>query len=121
MSTVKKRIFTLREAQKLIPEVRDLTERAAAHVENLQSELESMSAGDDRRDEIETETQSLVRDWAREIEKLGCEAKGLWLVDFDSGDGIYYCWQHPENDLGYFHDYDAGFAGRRPLGPMLVN
>lgn len=121
MSTVKKRIFTLREAQKLLPEVRGLTERIATHVENLQAELERMPAGDERRGDLETETQSLVRSWAHDIEQLGCEAKGLWLVDFDSGDGIYYCWQHPETDLGYFHDYDVGFAGRRPLGPMLVN
>jgi hypothetical protein len=121
MATVKKRIFTLREAQKLLPEVRGLTERAAAQVESLQSELEGLTSSDERRGEIEHETESVVGEWAHDIEKLGCEAKGLWLVDFDSGDGIYYCWQHPESDLGYFHDYDAGFAGRRPLGPMLVN
>jgi len=45
----------------------------------------------------------------------------LWLVDFDSGDGIYYCWRHPEASLEYFHEYGAGFAGRRPLGGFKIH
>ena len=63
----------------------------------------------------------MLHDWASSILQLGVDVKGLWLVDFDSGDGIYYCWQHPEEKLEYFHDYDSGFAGRRSLGRMLVS
>ena len=37
--------------------------------------------------------------------------KGLWLVDFDNGNG-YYCWRWPEPELAYFHGYDEGFDGR---------
>ena len=48
---------------------------------------------------------------AREMEVLGADVKGLWLVDFDSGAG-YYCWQWPEQELAFFHTYDEGFAGR---------
>ena len=58
-------------------------------------------------------TESVER-WASEIESLGCEVKGLWLVDWDSGDG-YYCWRFPEPTVGHFHGYDEGFAGRLPL------
>jgi hypothetical protein len=120
MAAAKKRIFTLKEAQTLLPQVQDITERAASRIESLKEELESIPAGE-RRSNLEDLTQELVQTWARDIERLGCEAKGLWLVDFDSGDGIYYCWQRPEEKLEYFHDYGAGFAGRKPLGPMLVN
>jgi hypothetical protein len=49
--------------------------------------------------------------WAREMEALGLEVKGLWLVDFDSGSG-YYCWQWPEERLEFYHGHDEGFAGR---------
>jgi hypothetical protein len=52
--------------------------------------------------------------------ELGVLVKGMWLVDFDSGDGIYYCWQHPEPTIEYFHDYGSGFAGRRPLGRLGI-
>ena len=46
---------------------------------------------------------------------LGVEVKGLWLADFDSGDGYYYCWQLGEDDIEHFHRYETGFAGRRPI------
>ena len=41
----------------------------------------------------------------------GLEAKGLWLVDFDNGEG-YYCWSYPESSITHYHGYDDGFAGR---------
>ncbi len=49
--------------------------------------------------------------WAREMEALGLEVKGLWLVDFDTGGG-YYCWKWPEQGLEYYHGYEEGFGGR---------
>ncbi|HSN87769.1 MAG TPA: DUF2203 family protein, partial [Thermoanaerobaculia bacterium] len=52
--------------------------------------------------------------WAGEMAAMGCEVKGLWLVDWDSGDG-YYCWRFPEESIGFFHTYDDGFAGRIPI------
>jgi hypothetical protein len=41
------------------------------------------------------------------------------LVDFPSmldGREVYLCWEEGEDEIGYWHDPDAGFAGRRPLG-----
>ncbi|MBI3607499.1 MAG: DUF2203 family protein [Nitrospirae bacterium] len=46
--------------------------------------------------------------------QLGCEVKGLWLVDFDNGEG-YYCWKYPEDELEYFHEYTSGFSGRTKI------
>jgi hypothetical protein len=28
---------------------------------------------------------------------------------------VYLCWIDGEDDIGFWHDLDAGFAGRRPL------
>jgi hypothetical protein len=115
-----KRIFTLKEARELLPQVRALTLAAVGQAEALQSELEG-AEGEEHRLQLAAQQQTIVRDWARDIEAFGCEVKGLWLVDFDSGDGIYYCWHYPEQQVEFFHDYGAGFAGRRPLGGLLVN
>ena len=41
------------------------------------------------------------------------------LVDFpalgDDGEEIYLCWLVDEPEIGYWHELDAGFAGRRRL------
>ena len=47
---------------------------------------------------------------------LGGQPKGLWLVDFDSGDGFSFCWKYGEEEIAHVHAYDAGFAGRRYIG-----
>jgi regulator of sirC expression with transglutaminase-like and TPR domain len=99
-----RKVFTLDEARTLLPRVREITSDAVFKYARL-----GEGGG-----EIETERQTVVREWAREIASLGVEIKGLWLVDFDSGAG-YYCWKYPEQSLEYFHGYDEGFAGRLPL------
>jgi hypothetical protein len=109
-----KRIFSYDEATSTFPAVRDLTETAVRQIEALVSTLASRDEHDSRRQELETEYQRIVNLWAREISSFGCEVKGLWLVDWDSGDG-YYCWRFPEQGISFFHSYEEGFGGRLPL------
>ena len=98
-----KRIFTLDEARTLLPKVKELTSDAVFKFARLAEDEDN-----------ENERQGVVGEWARQVLALGCEIKGLWLVDFDSGAG-YYCWKYPESSLEYFHGYEEGFAGRLPL------
>jgi hypothetical protein len=40
------------------------------------------------------------------------------LVDFPAlrdGEEVYLCWLVDEDEIGFWHAPDAGFAGRRPL------
>jgi hypothetical protein len=40
------------------------------------------------------------------------------LVDFPSlrdGEEVYLCWLVDESEIGFWHEPEAGFAGRRPL------
>jgi regulator of sirC expression with transglutaminase-like and TPR domain len=96
-----RRTFTLEEARALLPRVQERTAEAVARFGQF--------AGD--QDEAR---ETVVRDWAEEMQSLGIEVKGIWLVDFDSGAG-YYCWKYPEPSLNHFHGYDEGFAGRLQL------
>ena len=96
-----KRTFTLDQARKLMPRVQELTAAAVERYSRLPGDLE------DARLEV-------VQQWAEDIQRLGVEIKGLWLVDFDSGAG-YYCWKYPEPALNHFHSYEEGFSGRVPL------
>ena len=40
------------------------------------------------------------------------------LVDFPSlreGREVYLCWREGEDQIDFWHEVDAGFAGRQPL------
>jgi hypothetical protein len=108
---VSERRWTLETARELMPDVRTRTARAVAEAEALAEERALHEADTAARRAVEERIEAVVTRWAREMEALGLEVKGLWLVDFDSGSG-YYCWQWPEERLEFYHGYDEGFAGR---------
>lgn len=98
-----KKIFSYEDASALLPEVQRMTSAAVERVESL-----------DEASATSEDYQRIVQHWAEGVMSLGIDVKGLWLVDFDNGSG-YYCWQHPEESLQYFHGYDEGFQGRVKL------
>lgn len=54
------------------------------------------------------------------IQENGCLVKSVQegLVDFPhirEGREVYLCWKYGEEDIQYWHEVDAGFAGRTPL------
>jgi hypothetical protein len=112
--TPSRRTFTYEEALESFPAVRDLTHAAQRRVESLVQNVRSHDELEARRSEIEEEMERIVEAWAVEVTALGCEVKGMWLVDWDCGDG-YYCWKYPEHTVAHFHDYEEGFAGRVPI------
>jgi len=59
--------------------------------------------------------------WER-IQELGGVVKDpqTGLVDFYGridGRTVWLCWRYGEDSVGFYHDLDAGFSGRRPLTP----
>lgn len=108
------RQFTLEEASALLPAVRELTDAAVHDAESLGERLHASAPGGEEHAELEALLQGIITRWAQEVEALGVEAKGLWLVDFDTGDG-YYCWKHPEPSIAHYHGYTEGFAGRMKI------
>jgi hypothetical protein len=108
------RIFTFEEAVELFPQIQGLTERAVMDTAIVEAQVLALTPESRRRQEFEAEYARIVRDWAGKIMALGCEVKGLWLVDFDNGEG-YYCWKYPEPEIAHFHDYMSGFSGRTKI------
>lgn len=107
----KKRFFTIDEARELLPVVRRVTHQAKNDINLLSIQARYMN-DKKKRAAIEEQIQLMIQNWHQKILKLGCEAKGMWLVDFDSGEG-YFCWHYPEADIEYFHGYRAGFSERK--------
>ncbi|MDE3155935.1 MAG: DUF2203 domain-containing protein [Acidobacteriota bacterium] len=109
-----RKIFTLHEARELLPTVRQLTEQAVHAAAALASRLQHLPEDDPARDSLGASLNDVVSGWATHLQDLGVEVKGLWLVDFDNGDG-YYCWAYPEPSLSHYHGYEDGFAGRMTI------
>ena len=109
-----KRRFTLKEARALLPVIKRLTVDAIGKSEHLIANIDKLAKGSQERTKLEKQLNINIENWVRKIERLGGEAKGLWLVDFDFGAG-YYCWRYGEDDINHYHGYREGFSSRRPL------
>ena len=124
------KIFTVQEANALLPEVRIITGKIQrAHRRLLQFRDEAKEAAKAAEQggggmangvayaAILTELTTQMA----ELEALGVQLKDFerGLVDFPSlrdGRVVLLCWQLGEGDeLEWWHDVDAGFAGRTPL------
>lgn len=128
--------FTVDQANRTLPLVRrivrDIVESYAIwqakvrdfELATAQSRADQPSA---HAEELQREAQALAREiqgFVGELRDLGVEFKGfdLGLVDFPSeidGRTVYLCWMLGEDSVKYWHEVDAGFAGRQPLEPIL--
>jgi hypothetical protein len=109
-----RRIFSLAEARELLPTVQQITADAVREAERLAECLQGLGEEHPEQGPLSDELNTLVTDWARSLHDLGVEVKGLWLADFDNGQG-YYCWAYPEPSLSHYHGYEDGFAGRMTI------
>ena len=131
------RLFTVEDANKTLPLVRRIVEDVVRqHRQWREKILEldlvaSSSRADEpreRAEKLEQEAQSLAREidgYQRELEELGILLKDrrLGLVDFPSemgGKRVLLCWRLGESEVQFWHDEDAGYAGRQPLQPTPV-
>ena len=107
-----KKIYTITEVDEILPLVRRITQEYVTRVQSLMNKFEAAKNRQDSKiTVIEREINECVQLWQNKMEKLGLKAKGLWIADFDSGDG-YFCWKFPEEQVNYWHLYNNGFGGR---------
>jgi hypothetical protein len=122
------RLFTLSEAQALLPQVRQLLRallEAREKIVEAQPELWPIlekavgNGGGKKAGEMLRYFEVIQRN-AQAIQELGIEIKDIntGLIDFPSdrdGRVVYLCWRYGEGDIAYWHELDSGFAGRQPL------
>ncbi len=106
------RVFALSEAQDIVMVVHKITKTYSAQVESLIRQIDAVGSSNETLVAgLERKVNELVESWQNKIEKLGGLTRGLWLADFDSGEG-YYCWKFPEERIEFWHGYSEGFSGR---------
>jgi hypothetical protein len=113
-SSEERSIFSLAQARALLPRVKHVTADAVRRAESLAAQLDGVAEDDPTHAALAAALQEVVDGWTRDLQSLGAEPKGLWLVDFDNGDG-YYCWCYPEAGITHYHGYADGFAGRMKI------
>lgn len=110
-----KRSFNLQQVHDLLPVIYRLTDDAHLEVKNLLNQKKALRGiNEDRVLEIDRGIETIINTWEKKVQRLGAVPKGLWLADFDKGDG-YYCWKFPETKISYWHGYDEGFTGRKEI------
>jgi hypothetical protein len=108
----RRHVFTLDEAQELLPVVFRITKSYSQKVEGLIERLESLGGHNEELvNGLESQVNQLIQDWQNKVQKLGALPKGLWIADFDAGDG-YYCWKFPERGIEFWHRYNDGYSKR---------
>ena len=137
---VQYKLFTVEKANKTLP----LVQAVAADMARLSQEViqrrqrlaflmerRRTPGKDPYQEELNQIEEELASDAARlqeyadELRQLGVEPKGAaeGLVDFPAmlnGRLVYLCWKLGEPEVQYWHDLEAGFQGRQPLGKQTA-
>ncbi len=123
------KLFTLEEANRLLPSVRRKLENIKAHYEILASFREAVKAaasaaafgGGTEGGSVYVKSLYEVGKITTELHEAGIQLKDYarGLIDFPcmrDGRVVLLCWQLGEGDeIEWWHDIEAGFAGREPL------
>jgi hypothetical protein len=124
------KLFTIEEANRLLPSVREILLRLrAAHsvISAMRGDAKHAASGAEQGGGGMAGGTRYVRALttlsgkSQELDHLGVQIKDYerGLIDFPTmrdGRVVLLCWQLGENEeLTWWHDVDAGFAGRQPL------
>ena len=115
--------FTSSEARKTLPLVRKIVKDildASREMRLIAEEIGEHAENDPRIQKIAGNVESFMS----ELEEIGCYFKdwnfSIGLVDFPAiidGKEVFLCWRSDEDDIIYYHEVEAGFAGRKLIPP----
>ncbi len=133
-----RRYFTLEEANQSLPyverivrdvvEVYDRWREGVREYEVLAADSRSELGESDEQIALRERVDTIARQingYLEELNTVGCVFKGFdgGLIDFYSrlpDRDICLCWKLGEPEIKYWHEVEAGFAGRQELEPELV-
>lgn len=123
------RLFTIEEANALLPAIEPRVAELLAirqRISKRQPALARVIHNEPRTNGGNRAASDTVVDLERferlinEINSRGCLLKDVntGLIDFPAEIGgrvVYLCWQYGEDEVSWWHDLEAGYAGRQPL------
>ena len=112
------KIFNLSEARELLPLIRSVTKSYRGELEPVQDRLNKMLSNDPRRALVEQEFEHLVSRWKDKVEQLGASVYGLWVVEFDVGEG-HLIWRYPEHGINFFRESNTNYTEKIRLSRYI--
>ncbi len=137
-STPASRLFTVADANRLLPFLRSTLADAQSHLSHMRdlyAEMRRLEAVGRRPDgelilaadyrasgSRLAEHQIACEQLLRRISELGCQVKDLTagLCDFPAvigGQPVLLCWRMEEPSVAHYHSHHDGYRGRQPLPP----
>lgn len=117
------RIFSLQEANLLLPDVIKITAIAAESLEDAKIRMKSEEIDDNAlaQRKFEKETAAILKEWSQEISALGIYPKGFFTVDFKSPiPDTLFCWGYGEEVISHTHKIFETFKDRMPIRNNLL-
>ena len=120
--------FTLAEANQALETIRPLMEEVQAIRQKILAKQpeawpaieKSAGNGGNRALSDMVEDFENLDALIHQIQDTGAQIKDIntGLLDFSAlkdGREVYLCWQYGEGDIAFWHEVEAGFAGRQPI------
>jgi hypothetical protein len=122
------RLFTVQEANDLLPRIKECLEEVAVRRDAMREKTPHLepilaAAGANGGGKVGSEYGVEAYNLYLAIERIRKE--GVYLKDLDSGlldfpherEGsiVFLCWHPPEEEILYWHELDTGYPGRKPL------
>jgi len=118
MSDGVSKIYSLAEANELVPVIADITADVVSQLDGIRQRYKT---GVDEAEPavpewVLKEIEEALRDWSNRVLELGAVPKGYFTVDFQSVDPeLLYCWTYGEDKISYTHKVWENFSHRRPI------
>jgi len=121
------RHYTVEQANAALDWVTERIERLRAAREGLNDEEARAALGDAAPSNgggvpgrVVSEAFLEMRSALVELQEMEVVLRDLdrGLVDFPSirdGEEVFLCWEEGEDEIGFWHELEAGYGGRRPL------
>lgn len=122
-------VYTLDEAQALVPQLRAVLLQLAIQKRRFDAALEALHAvhgngggehaESDRREAQLADVGESIRSLIRLLEELGVQVRDLddGLVDIPAerdGERVWLCWRLADEAVAYWHSTREGFSSRKP-------
>jgi hypothetical protein len=120
------RFFTPKEANQSLVFVKKIVEDILSKAHEARTLMTTPGVSKERESQL-IELDRQIKTLMAQLEDMGCYYKDwnfeIGLVDFPAiihGQEALLCWRSDEPQVSWFHGFEDGYAGRRPITKELI-